>query len=176
MKKYTLFIMLLVAHYATAQKCKVKVDPFTGKKSVRNVMTKIGKHKEGVLDTPLFLRCEVDCIDSLYFLTFEPQFLSVRTIKEGAEVLIKFEDSSILSLTVDETSISEFTEGESFTQGTSRTIWYNDLQFTLTKKEIEILKTKRIVLVRCNLFDYGVESNKADVVRNQINCIESHNK
>ena len=171
MKILLITILVCLSGPATAQ-CESKIDPFTKKKIITNELVKIGKNKNGNYDRVKFLRCKVGYLDSAYYVVFAPEFSNIQTMREKSSISIMFTDNTIMSLVLDDDSISNYTTGEAFMQGTSATIWYNYLYFELNEIQLERLKTKKISLVRCGANDYKTDENKADVIPKQIMCIE----
>ena len=154
--------------------CQKKVDEFTHDTTVEAEILKIGKHKEGFALGVTFLKARVYTINSNYVLVLRPEFLSIQTIQKGEKAYIKFEDDSVIELVVDETSISNHTSGEAFTQGTDNTIWYNYLSFFLTPQQFMQLESKKVKRVRCSYNDYDPkDDSQASVLMEQIQCIKS---
>jgi hypothetical protein len=164
---------MIVSSYVTTinAQCKVEVDEFTKDVTISNSMAKIGKNYNGKIDIIKFLSAQVYKLNSTFVLVLVPQFLDIQTIREGEIVYIKFTDESVIKLNVLKTSISKYTSGEMFIQGSSTTIWYNYLSFVLSDSDIQNIKTKKISKIRCGINDYKIKKRDSNILSEQLNCI-----
>ncbi len=164
-------ILCLTVQTSNAQ-CKTKIDEFTKDTLTSSEYQKLGKNKNGFSDYAKFLRVQTFKTNSTFSLLLQPEFRNVETVKKGTTVYIKFQNDSIMQLSVTETSVSDHRKGEAFTQGTETTVWYNSLWFDLTPSQLLELEANKIKKIRCWINDYDVKPGDADIIQKQIACIK----
>jgi hypothetical protein len=144
----------------------------TGAVTVNVPVKKLGVTGTKAFETPLYLDGTLSLGEGTYYLTLFPQFLLSRTIHKGSLVYIKFDDESVITVPVEVTDRSRRTVAAAFTQSSKEKIYNNTLLIRLTDESIALLKTKKIIKIRCDTEDYNLKGKEQKLISEWIICMQ----
>ncbi len=171
MKKLMLIIVILKFSlvYVFGQDCKKEIDEFTGDITYSAEKQKIGKTK----GLPVyFFYFKVFYFGDSYRLLVNPEYGKIKSIPKDAIIYLKFEDETIIKLTNRKANIGNHKSGESFSQGSSVTIWYNSIWLKLSDDNVATIKQKKLMKIKCFYSTYEVKPKKGFMIKDAIECID----
>jgi hypothetical protein len=172
MRSLLLVILCCTLHVSFAQ-CIKKKDDMTGQVSVTVPIKKLGGTGAKGFETPLYLSATMTYGNGEYLLNLIPQFILSHSIHAGELIYFKFDDESVITIPVSVGGHTGRTTGMPFTQGDKTKIYEVVIEVTLSGENLNALKSKKLVKVRCDTEDYNIHGKDQKMVSDWIKCLES---
>lgn len=164
--KTIITLLCLSASLCLSSQCvyiKNEVDEFTG--------LKVKETEDASLYYTLFGQMKVSfrAIDDNYYLKLYFSSSSIWSISEGSELMLKLQDSSIVSVKCVERVVADY-----IVSGSS-TLWYGYIKFNITKADLINLGTKDLLKLRLYTTDGYIEKDikaaKTQSIKELATCI-----
>lgn len=165
---HLLFSFLTEIYSQNPGKCIKTIDEFTKDTIIQSDVESIGRCKHHGIN--YFIESKLYLVNGFPKIVLVPEFSKVQTIEKGEIIYFKFDNDSIFEFHAQESEVSDYKSGKPFTQGTSNTVWYNELHLPLSKDAIDILTQKQVVKIRIHGFVFDIKKGKEEAFKNMINC------
>ncbi len=174
--KALLMMSFLVLSGATVYaQCEVKVDDMTNEKSISSKYQRIGSTVTKGMSAPMYLKASISSRSTGEKLILWTESLDINMLDHVTEVLIKFDDESVIKIPAERLGDITHYSGEPFTQGTNTTIWSGNMYMSLTDDIKKAFKEKKITKIRCG-DDYVVKGKGQTLLAEALKCIEEKSK